>query len=445
MILHGNQRGGARDLAIHLMKPENEHIEVHSLRGFACEDLMGALLESEALAEGTRCRQHLFSMSFNPPPGRDVSTEDFERAVERAEAALGLTDQPRAIVFHEKEARRHLHAVWSRIDGETMKAIQLSHSKMKMREVSRELFIEHGWTMPRGLVNSHERDPRNFTLEEWQQAKRKGRDPREIKTAIQDAWATSDTQAALAHALEARGFRLAKGDRKSVVVVDQDGEVRSLARSAGIKARDIRGRLKDMNQLANVEDTRGRIAEDMLGKVGELRRAEIEKARSRKAAFEQDRLRMVDQQRTARDQLRHDQELRSTAETKARQDRYREGLRGLWDKLRGEHARIKAQNERETYEAYKRDQAERDRLVQRHLDQRRDLTQRYAKQREEAKEVRSSLREDWRKYQEMRAPPPPPAPSPTPEPEPKGDTSLQDRLDRLRRGERGPPTPDRER
>ena len=56
MILHGNQRGGARGLAIHLMKPENEHIELYSLRGFACEDLRGALLESEALAAGTRCR-----------------------------------------------------------------------------------------------------------------------------------------------------------------------------------------------------------------------------------------------------------------------------------------------------------------------------------------------------------------------------------------------------
>lgn len=443
MILHGNQRGGARDLAIHLMKPENDHIEVHSLRGFACDDLMGAFLESEALAGGTRCRQHLFSMSFNPPPGRDVSTEDFERAVAQAEEALGLSGQPRAMVFHEKEARRHLHAVWSRIDGETMKAIQLSHSKMKMREVSRELFIEHGWTLPRGLVNSHERDPRNFTLAEWQQAKRKGRDPREIKTAIQDAWATSDTQATLSHALEARGFRLAKGDRKSVVVIDQDGEVRSLARSAGVKAKDIRARLKEMDRLSNVEDARNRIAEDMLGKVGEFRRAEIEKTRAQKSIFEQDRLNLVGRQRAAREQLRHDQERRSTAETKTRQDRYREGLRGLWDKLRGEHARIKAQNERETYQAYKRDQAERDRLVQSHLDQRRELTQRYSKKREEAKEVRSSLREDWRKYQDMRAPPPTPAP--TPEPEPKRDNPLQDRLDRLRSGERGPPTPDRER
>lgn len=403
MILHGNQRGGARDLAIHLMKPENEHIEVHSLRGFACEDLMGALLESEALAEGTRCRQHLFSMSFNPPPGREVSTEDFERAVAQAEEALGLSGQPRAMVFHEKEARRHLHTVWSRIDGEHMKAIQLSHSKMKMREVSRELFIEHGWTMPRGLVNSHERDPRNFTLEEWQQAKRKGRDPREIKTAIQDAWAISDTQAALAQALEARGFRLAKGDRKSVVVIDQDGEVRSLARSAGIKARDIRERLKEMDRLASVEDTRSQIAEDMLKKVSEFRHSTSQQNRAQKAAFQRQREVMVERQKIARERLRLAQESRFNAENKLRQDRFAKGFRGLWDKVTGEYRRTKAQNECEAYASIKRDQAERDQLVQKHIDQRRELSLRYQRLRDRGAVTAYDLQDDWKRYRRMRS------------------------------------------
>lgn len=404
MILHGNQRGGARDLAIHFMKPENEHIQLHSLRGFACEDLMGAFQESEALAAATRCRQHLFSMSFNPPPGREVSTEDFEQAVAQAEEKLGLTDQPRAMVFHEKEGRRHLHAVWSRIDGESMKAIPLPHSKLKMRDLSRDLFLEHGWTLPRGLVNSRERDPRNFTLEEWQQAKRQGHDPRAIKSAIQDAWATSDTQATLSHALEARGFRLAKGDRKGVVVIDQDGEVRSLTRAAGIKARDVRARLKDMRTLQSVDKTRNRIAEDMLGKLKGFRDEVDEKTRARKQAFEHQKQSLVERQRAAREQLRHAQEARALNEQKARQERFTKGLRGIWDKLRGEHSRLKAENEREALEAHRRDQTERDGLVHDHLSQRRLLSQRNERLKETTRELQSSLREDWRKYQEMRTP-----------------------------------------
>ena len=120
MILVGNQRGGARDLALHLMKPENEHVAMHELRGFASDDLREALMEAEALSKGTRCHQFLFSMSFNPPGHERVATEDFERAINEAEERLGLSGQPRAIVFHEKEGRRHAHAIWSRIDGTLM-------------------------------------------------------------------------------------------------------------------------------------------------------------------------------------------------------------------------------------------------------------------------------------------------------------------------------------
>lgn len=67
MILDGNQRDGAHDLALHLMKPENEHIEVHEIRGFMADTIMGALREAEAVSRGTKCRQFLYSLSLSPP------------------------------------------------------------------------------------------------------------------------------------------------------------------------------------------------------------------------------------------------------------------------------------------------------------------------------------------------------------------------------------------
>lgn len=53
MILKGNQRGNAAKLASHLMNTrDNEHIELHELRGFMSEeDLHEALKESEAIAQ----------------------------------------------------------------------------------------------------------------------------------------------------------------------------------------------------------------------------------------------------------------------------------------------------------------------------------------------------------------------------------------------------------
>ena len=40
MILKASQRGGGQDLAVHLMRlDDNEHVELHELRGFASDDL----------------------------------------------------------------------------------------------------------------------------------------------------------------------------------------------------------------------------------------------------------------------------------------------------------------------------------------------------------------------------------------------------------------------
>ncbi len=42
MILKASQRAGAKALGLHLLKTENEHVEVHEVRGFCAEDVLGA-------------------------------------------------------------------------------------------------------------------------------------------------------------------------------------------------------------------------------------------------------------------------------------------------------------------------------------------------------------------------------------------------------------------
>ena len=42
MILKGSQRGGAKQLGLHLLKTvENEHVEFHDVRGFMTDDVVG--------------------------------------------------------------------------------------------------------------------------------------------------------------------------------------------------------------------------------------------------------------------------------------------------------------------------------------------------------------------------------------------------------------------
>jgi hypothetical protein len=104
MILKAKERGNAPQLARYLLAMrDNEHVELHDVRGFISDDLIEAFGEADAIARGTRCEKHMFSMSFNPPEGANVSIEDFEKAIEQVEAKLGLEGQPRAIVFHEKD------------------------------------------------------------------------------------------------------------------------------------------------------------------------------------------------------------------------------------------------------------------------------------------------------------------------------------------------------
>jgi hypothetical protein len=268
MILVGNQRGGGKDLARHLMKAENERVELHDLRGFASDTLQGAFQESYALSRNTRCTQHLFSLSLNPPPEEDVSKEVFEDAITRIEEKLGLSGQPRAIVFHEKNGRRHAHAVWCRIDAENMKAVPLPFTHQKLQGIARELYVENGWRMPLGFVDQSYTNPANYSLEEWQQAKRAGQNPEQTKILFQDAWAISDSREGFANALKERGFVLARGDRRGFVAVDHQGEAYAVSRWVGLKAKEVAARLGDPSGLPNVEEAYPSAETRLAGRAG---------------------------------------------------------------------------------------------------------------------------------------------------------------------------------
>ncbi|MBP5856697.1 relaxase [Marivibrio halodurans] len=406
MILVGNPRGGACDLARHLMKTENERVEVAELRGFVAGDLDGAFQESYAISRGTKCRQFLFSLSLNPPKEAQVSEEDFSQAIDRVETKLGLTGQPRAIVYHEKrgddgEVRRHAHAVWSRINVQEMKAIPLPHSKRKMQDIARDLYLEHGWTMPRGLAVSGQRDPRNFTLAEWQQARRIKEDPREIKAAFQDAWAISDSKAAFTHALQERGYWLARGDQRSHVAVDRHGEVHNIAKRVGVKTKEVRQRLGDETALPTVADTKREIATAMQAKMEEFQREVAEKeARERKEA-EGKRAALRERQEKQRRAQQEATQRRQQAEEKKRQARLRSGVLGLWDRLTGERKRTLERNAQEAEIARQRDRSQQDSLTTKQLAQRREVVKERATERESNKAVTRDLTEDAKVFKEM--------------------------------------------
>ena len=315
----------------------------------------------------------LFSLSLSPPETEKVSVADFEKAIAQAEDRLGLKGQSRAIVFHEKEGRRHAHVVWSRIDIDQMKAINLPFYKSRLNEVSKDLFLEHGWRLPDGYRDREQRNPRNFTLAEWQQAKRQGKDAREIKRTFQEAWSVSDTKDAFAHALEEKGYVLARGNRRGFVAVDVHGEVYAVPKWTGLKTKQVREKLGDPKVLRSVDEAKDNIVQNMQHALSRWQKDLAERNQALKAKQELQRRRLVEKQRQARNQLKEKLEQRRLLEAQQRQERFRSGLKGLWDRVRGEHRQIKEKNEQEAWQAHLRDQKIKDKMVFRDLEERRHL------------------------------------------------------------------------
>ena len=314
MILKGSQRSGGVQLAHHLMNThDNDRVAVHDVRGSMADNLLGAFKEAYAVAKGTRCTQYLFSLSLNPPEKARVSIAEFEAAINTVEQKLKLKDHPRTIVVHEKEGRRHAHVVWSRINPASMKAQRMSHFKTKLRDISRELYLEHGWKLPDGYTDENARDPLNYCLTEYHQAKRQNIDPKQLKALLLDCWQKSDSKSAFVNALAEQGLILARGDRRGFVAVDHTGEVYSFSRWLGVKAKDLALRLGNQDDLPSVTEALAKLE----AKKGEDYQSKITNAvapfRDDLAAFETKRAELKQRFSAVQSEMtaRHQAELRS--------------------------------------------------------------------------------------------------------------------------------------
>lgn len=402
MIIKASQRDGAKQLGLHLMKTEeNEHVEVHEVSGFVADDLKGALKEAHALSAGTKCRQFLFSVSHNPPPNESVRVEVFENACDMIEERMGLKGQPRVIVFHEKEGRRHAHAVWSRIDANTMTAKQLSFFRMKLRDVSKQLYLENGWSMPEGFRDWRLRDPRNFTLAQWQESKRKDLDPREVKAAILECWKSADNAPAFARALEQRVMVLALGRRENHVAVTFEGRTFAIAKATGEKAKDVRARLGNPEDLGNVADAIGQIGETIAPHLSRHISEAKRVAANAIKPLKEERQAMKDAHKAERQKLDQTQRERFGSEQRERSARIRKGAKGVWDIMTGRYSKVRKQNEMEAHFGVQRDRSQRHDPVQAQLKERQGLQSRIVAERERHARQMLGLYRDAARYRQM--------------------------------------------
>ncbi|MEE9355052.1 MAG: relaxase/mobilization nuclease domain-containing protein [Methylococcaceae bacterium] len=394
MILKASQRGNARELAKHLLNGhDNEHVEVYSINGFMADNIHGALQEAHALSLGTKCQQPLFSVSLSPPKDEIVSTQIFEEAITSIAEKMGLENQPHIIVFHEKNGRRHCHAVFSRIDTKTMTAINLPYFKNKLMEVSKELYLKHNWKLPQGHIDRQMRNPLNFTREQWQQAKRLNDDPKVLKQTLKECWAISDSKKAFSGALEQHGFYLAKGERRGFVAVDWRGEVYSLSRWLDVKTKVLKAQLGEPENLPSVSSVKANLDQKLAQRIHTFTN-EIKQQHGRcfsPILAQKDK--MIKRHQETRNILAEKQSKRQEQEKKKRQARFSKGFRGIWDRFTGKHSQAKKQNEIEAYQSYLRDKVEKDTFIFRQLEERSALQNRLDELKTHQQEDISKLKE----------------------------------------------------
>ncbi len=411
MILKASQRRGTGELVKHLLNfEENDHITVHEIRGFVSDELAGALQEIEAISRGTQCRQFMFSLSLSPPEYADVPVEDFESAIADVEKKLNLVDQPRIIVFHEKNGRRHCHCVWSRLKwsdhAQRMIAIRMSHFKLKLMEVSRFLFLKHGWKLPKGMQRTSDRSPWQLTRHEYRQAVRFSQDPQALKALLKSAWEQSDSKETFAHALQERGFLLARGDRRGFVALDITGGVYSLTRWLDIGTRDLKARLGKPEALPAIAQAKdflsARMSENLTDYLAEAKR----RAKDVRAPLVREIRTMVVVQRKERQSLIEKQKARWVEETRVRVARLPLGFRGIWHKATGAYKQVRARNEAETRAALERDKKELHELVRSHLLERQELQKTVKVYKEEQKAEALRIRREIAGYVATATEPP---------------------------------------
>lgn len=245
--------------------------------------------------------------------------------------------------------------------------------------------------MPQGLIDHKEKQTVKLKTAEYAQLKRQDVDPEELRQNCIDAWAISDNLHSFKYALEERNLFLAKGDKRGFVVLDHNSKVYSLSRFSGIKVKELKSKLGLPEQLASVDETKERIA----ATVNKSMRDEIvalKKTHGKEMLpILEKKVLLVHIQRAERRELSDHQRVKRNLVMRRGKDKYRRGLKRLFDKVTGKERRIRLVNQKESGHLKRAQQESRQMMIFRHNQERFALQKELKKIRIEQRQQRMSL------------------------------------------------------
>lgn len=157
-------------------------------------------------------------------------------------------------------------------------------------------------------------------------------------------------------------------------------------------------KLDDPRELRSVDQVKDDIADCMTAKLQEfIKQAERDAAR-RSLQIDFRKVEIVGRHQEERRQLIEVHEKRWQAETRKRAERLPKGFSGIWHRLTGKYAKVRAQNEHEALEALRRDRTETDALIFKQIEERQAVQRDIRAHRAAAQEELLRLREDVAHY-----------------------------------------------
>ncbi len=260
MIAKGNLHAHGAKLASYLTTTyADERAELVELRGFAAGTIREAFLDVQIQAAATQATKPFFHAYVRAPEGERLPRELWLTFADRLDKQLGFDGQPRAVAFHHgADGESHMHIAWSRIDLDSLTAIDPGLYKNKMKQLCRAFEQEFGLTR---VANERGADvkTKSAARSEFEQSRRLGSDLKAIRNTIHDCWQSADSGQAFAAALAEHELMLARGDRRAFVVIDSEGGDHALSkRITGATAAATRQRMADIDRagLPSVADAK---------------------------------------------------------------------------------------------------------------------------------------------------------------------------------------------
>ncbi|MBL9170341.1 MAG: relaxase/mobilization nuclease domain-containing protein [Verrucomicrobiales bacterium] len=182
---------------------------------------------------GRKLTLPVFAYSLAWHPEQQPDREHMLTAARKSLADLGLAEHEAVIVAHRDEPQKHVHVIVNRVHPLTGLAAGLSNSKLKLSDFAREYEQEHGKVYCRQREANHQK--------RTQGERTVYRNPH-----IAAAWEQSDNGRGFAAALRDKGYQLAQG-RKRLVVIDPYGQsINPLRHLENVRTKEFNKRLQDL-------------------------------------------------------------------------------------------------------------------------------------------------------------------------------------------------------